>query len=84
MKRSAAAMTRSSGVVMKPRTRFALAPTYTVVTVMVAFSLRGYWRTWSVRIACRPAMMMTRLTTAASTGRRMKRSVMFTVSCSPV
>ena len=37
----------------------------------------GYWRTFRVRIACRPAMMITRLTTRARTGRRMKRSVNF-------
>src|SRR2546422_10510509 len=74
---SAAAMTRSSGAVMKPRTRAELAPTYAVVTVMAAFSLRGYWRTLSDRIACTPAMTMSRLTTMASTGRRMKRSVNF-------
>src|SRR5450631_3161676 len=48
-----------------------------VVTVTAEFSLRGYWRTFRVRIACRPAMMMTRLTTTASTGRRMKTSVIF-------
>src|SRR5215831_8748667 len=72
---SAAAMTRSSGVVMKPRTSSALAPTYVVVMVMAAFSLRGYWRTLSDRIACNPAMVMARLTTMAMTGRRMKRSV---------
>src|SRR5439155_7233409 len=74
---SAEAMTRSSGVVMNPRTRSALAPTYAVVTVMAAFSLRGYWRTLSERIACTPAMAMIRLTTMAMTGRRMKRSVNF-------
>src|SRR5512134_796150 len=72
---SAAAMTRSSGVVMKPRTSSALAPTYTVVTVMAAFSLRGYCRTLSERMAWRPPIRTTRLTTSASTGRRMKRSV---------
>src|SRR5437868_4075191 len=72
---SAAAMTRSSGEVMKPRTSAALAPTYAVVTVMAAFSLRGYWRTLSVRTACRPAITINRLTTMATTGRRMKRSV---------
>src|SRR2546421_11956980 len=75
---SAAAMTRSSGVVMNPRTRSALAPTYAVRTVTVALSSRGYCRTLSVRIACRPAMMMTRFTTIARTGRRMKMSVNFT------
>src|SRR5512146_1334557 len=74
---SAAAITRSSGVVMNPRTRSALAPTYAVVTVIAAFSLRGYCRTLSVRIACTPAMTTIRLTTIAMTGRRMKRSVNF-------
>src|SRR4051812_941683 len=38
-------------------------------------SLRGYCRTLIVFIACKPAMRMTKLTTIASTGRRMKRSV---------
>src|SRR5438128_12108319 len=44
---------------------------------MAAFSLRGYWRTFSERIACTPAITMMRLTTIARTGRRMKRSVNF-------
>src|ERR1035437_5135743 len=72
---SAAAMARSSGVVMKPRTRSALAPTYAVVTVTAALSLRGYCRTTRVRIAWTPAIKITRFTTRASTGRRMNRSV---------
>src|SRR6266436_2504901 len=38
-------------------------------------SLRGYWRTLIVRIACKPAIRITKLTTSASTGRLMKRSV---------
>src|SRR6188472_3823673 len=38
-------------------------------------SLRGYCRTFNVFIACNPAMRMTKLTTIASTGRLMKRSV---------
>src|ERR1700730_14747788 len=38
-------------------------------------SLRGYWRTLIVFIACKPAMRITKLTTSASTGRRIKRSV---------
>src|SRR5258706_15066867 len=42
---------------------------------MAALSLRGYWRTLSVRMAWNPAIRITRLTTSASTGRRMKRSV---------
>src|ERR1051325_3018932 len=42
---------------------------------MAALSLRGYCRTVSVRIAWIPAMRITRFTTSASTGRRMKMSV---------
>src|SRR2546426_6017580 len=38
-------------------------------------SLRGYCRTLSARIDCRPAMRMTRLTTIARTGRFTNRSV---------
>src|SRR6516165_4808050 len=45
--------------------------------VMVAFSLRGYWRTLSERTAWTPAITMATLTTIAMTGRRMKRSVNF-------
>src|SRR5947207_8137 len=71
------AMERSSGAVTKPRTRSAFAPTYAVVTTMFAMSLRGNWRTESERTACSPAMRITRLTTMARTGRRMKRSVNF-------
>src|SRR5678815_2980944 len=74
---SALAITRSSGVVMKPRTRSALAPMYAVVTVTTAMSLRGYWRTESERMDWMPAIRMTRLTTIARTGRRMKMSVIF-------
>src|SRR6266542_2693902 len=74
---SALAMTRSSGVVMKPRTRSALAPTYAVVTFTTAMSVRGNCRTDRDRIACRPAIRITRLTTTARTGRRTKRSVNF-------
>src|SRR5690606_18471454 len=77
---SAAAMDRSSGVVMKPRTRSALAPTYAVCTVTVALSSLGYCRTFNDRTACSPAMMITRFTTMASTGRRMKMSVSFITS----
>src|SRR5262249_10613079 len=72
---SALAMTRSSGVVMKPRTKSASAPTYTVETLTTAMSLRGYCRTLSARIDCSPAMRITRLTTIARTGRLTKRSV---------
>src|ERR1019366_6877971 len=72
---SAAAMARSNGMVMNPRTRSALAPTYTVVTVTAALSLRGYCRTTRVRIAWTPAIRITRFTTRASTGRRMNKSV---------
>jgi hypothetical protein len=50
-----------------------------VRTVTVALSSFGYWRTFSVFIAYKPAMMITRLTTMARTGRRMNRSVNFMV-----
>src|SRR5258708_39520024 len=75
---SAAAMARSSGVVMKPRTRSAFAPTYAVRTVTVALSSFGYCRTLRVRIAWSPAITMTRFTTRARTGLRTKMSVNFT------
>src|SRR5262245_9623119 len=68
-------MACSSGVVMNPRTRLALAPTYAVRTVTVALSSLGYCRTLSERTAWSPAMMSTRLTTMANTGRRTKMSV---------
>src|SRR6516165_4086744 len=74
---SALAMTRSIGVVMNPRTRSALAPTYTVETCTSAMSLRGYCRTLSERIDCRPAIRIAKLTQIASTGRLTKRSVSF-------
>src|SRR4051812_31848972 len=80
---SAEAIARSSGVVTKPRTSSAAAPTYTVVMVICAFSLRGYWRTFSDRIACTPAIRIRRLTTSATTGRLMNRSVNF-MDASPV
>src|SRR5260370_5063786 len=48
-----------------------------VVIVIAAFSLLGYWRTLSERMAWIPAIRITRLTTIAITGRRMKRSVNF-------
>src|SRR5687767_5901963 len=72
---SADATARSSGVVMKPRTSSALAPTYTVLIVTAAFSLRGYWRTESERHDWMPAMTIRKLTTSATTGFWMKRSV---------
>src|ERR1019366_3658074 len=77
---SAAAMARSSGVVMKPRTRSALAPTYVVRTVTDALSSLGYCLTLSDRIAWKPAMTITRLTTIARTGRRTKMSVSFMIA----
>src|SRR5579872_1279895 len=77
-------MARSRGVVTKPRTRSASAPTYTVRTVMVALSIFGYWRTLTPRMAWSPAMRITRLTTIARTGRRMNTSVILKSSTSPV
>src|SRR5439155_6020627 len=49
-----------------------------VRTVTVALSSLGYCRTLSERNAWSPAMMITRFTTIASTGRRTKMSVNFT------
>src|SRR5689334_19095967 len=60
---------------MKPRTGAAIAPTSAVRTLTVAPPSVGFWRSLSERSACRPAMMMTKLTTIARTGRRMNRSV---------
>src|ERR1700751_5200588 len=74
---SAAAITRSSGVVMNPRTRSAFAPTYVVETSTTAISLRGYCRTLNERIDCSPAIRITRFTTIARTGRLINRSVNF-------
>src|SRR6266403_1153234 len=51
---------------------------------MAAISLRGYCRTLIVFIACKPAMRMTKLTTIARTGRRIKRSVKDFISISDV
>src|SRR6266508_190930 len=51
---------------------------------MTAMSLRGYCRTLRERIACNPAIRMTRLTTMARTGRLTKRSVNFTVDPSVI
>src|SRR5215472_9726235 len=51
---------------------------------MVALSSLGYWRTLRVRMAWSPAMMITRLTTMARTGRLMKRSVNFMAAPSVV
>ena len=39
----------------------------------------GYWRTLNERIACSPAIRMTRFTTTAKTGRLTNRSVNFMV-----
>src|SRR5436309_8427984 len=50
---------------------------------MTAMSLRGYWRTLRERIACKPAIRMTRLTTMARTGRLTKRSVNLTFDPPP-
>src|ERR671915_25353 len=80
---SALAITRSSGVVMNPRTRSALVPMYAVVTLMTAMSLFGYCLTLSARTDCSPARRITRLTTIARTGRLTKRSVN-RIGCSSV
>src|SRR6266511_4812075 len=51
--------------------------------VIAAFSLRGYWRTLIERIAWSPAITITRFTTIARTGRRMKRSVIVFIVSAP-
>ena len=58
-------------VLQYPRTQNA------VVTVTTAFSVRGYCSTGRALMARRPTTRISRLMTAASTGRRMKRSVNF-------
>jgi len=40
-----------------------------VVIVIAAMSLRGYWRTLIVRIACNPAIRITKQPPAPATGR---------------
>ena len=83
---SALAISRSSGVVTKPCTRSASAPTYTVDTVITAFCSSGYWRTLSSTAERKPTRKISRLTTVASTGFWMKMSVNFMaarpISCS--
>src|SRR5690554_4958636 len=74
---SALATSRSSGVVMKPWIRLASAPKYVVLTVTTAFCSSGYWRTLSSVYERMPSSRMNRLTTIASTGFLMKRSVNF-------
>ncbi len=66
--------TRSIGVVRKPRTVSALAPEYTVVMMTDELSIFGYCCTGSVDSARQPTSTITRLTTTASTGWRMKTS----------
>src|SRR6266850_5669735 len=63
------------GVVMKPCIKSGEAPGYVVVTVIVVLDSLGYWRICSPVIAFRPISRISRLTTSASTGRRMKMSV---------
>ena len=70
----------SSGVVMKPATTAGSAPYSVVVTVTTAFSVRGYCSTGSEPTARNPSTRIIRLTTVASTGRRMKMSVKFIVA----
>ena len=45
------------------------------MTVIVVFDSFGYWRICRPVIALRPISRISRLTTSASTGRRMKMSV---------
>src|SRR3979490_2871371 len=50
--------------------------------VTTAFSVWGYWLTGNVPTEGKPSTRISRLTTIASTGRRMKRSVKFMVRTS--
>ena len=63
------------GVVMNPCITSWVAPGKLVSTVMVALCRAGYCRTGSETSAVAPTIRMSRLTTIASTGRRMNRSV---------
>src|SRR3954471_8226125 len=73
----ACAIAPSSGWVMNPAIVCASAPKYAVEMVTTAFCVLGYWLIGSVNTERRPSTMMSRLTTIARTGRRMKRSVNF-------
>src|SRR3954467_6752724 len=65
----------SIGWVMKPCIRLGSAPGKLVVTWMTVFCSSGYCRTVRSKNARAPISRISRLTTIASTGRRMKRSV---------
>src|SRR5690349_4393523 len=65
----------SIGCVMKPCIRLGSAPGKLVVTMITVFSSSGYCRTVRSKKARAPSSRISRLTTVASTGRRMKISV---------
>src|SRR4051812_37836166 len=65
----------SIGWVMKPCIRLGSAPGKLVVTWMTVFWSSGYCRTVRSKKARAPISRISRLTTIARTGRRMKRSV---------
>ena len=71
----AVAMDCEIGVVTKPCITSCVAPGKDVVTVTVAFSRYGYCRTGSENTAAAPISRISRLTTSARMGRRMKMSV---------
>ena len=71
----------SIGVVMKPAMESGSAPGKTVVMVTRPFSVLGYARTCSELKERSPTIKIIRLTTEASTGRRMKMSVNFMRRC---
>src|SRR6478752_6982025 len=75
----ACAIAPSSGWVMNPAMVWASAPKYAVEMVTTAFCVLGYWLIGSVNTDRRPSTTISRLTTMASTGRRMKMSVKFTL-----
>src|SRR5271163_911079 len=69
----------SIGVVMKPAMESGSAPGYAVDMVTTPFSVFGYASTCSAPKDRRPTTRIPKLTTEASTGRRMKISVKFTL-----
>ena len=70
----------SIGVVMKPAIASGSAPGKCVVMVTMPFSVFGYASTCNELNERIPTTRISRLTTLASTGRRMKMSVKFTAS----
>src|SRR3546814_7188824 len=71
----AVAMAWAMGVVTKPCITSCVAPGNAVSIVIVALSIRGYCRTGRLNVALTPTSRISRLTTIARMGRRIKMSV---------